>query len=471
MGKVVGIATALLALAVIFVMVTEGRNIGALYYVFRSLPMLSQAAWATIVLISLALIVTAIWLAFSVMEERQVAQALELRLGGVRGGVQELARTQVDAEAAIHRLARSDPEDAMAALRQRLTEAERFAQVQQSRNEATDLQSRLDEIRAQQQALQSRLAPVLETRRSIERGFSELDARQKDIDRTLDELASGDDAVAVDVSLRNMLDFVRRSHVRCNDIEHAAKVVTGLKEDYTDIATRLVPFAAVDGGIASRLRDLRAAGDALMRDIEGLQQTAEGPLTERLQKFADEKSALDARVSTLNNEFSQLANLRKDVSNLFGNFHHALDVLSIARRGDNTADIDARTEELKTFIEATQSHIDEIEQKMVVFGQLKVKLGEVQSRLVPLEAEKNGVVTVIDDLRETRDGLAARIRRMEESDEGDLVTRVKKFTDSKRELEERVSMLNDQFLKLATIRKDIAGLFERLSTAVSTSAN
>ena len=38
-------------------------------------------------------------------------------------------------------------------------------------------------------------------------------------------------------------------------------------------------------------------------------------------------------------------------------------------------------------------------------------------------------------------------------------------------MEERVALLNDQFLKLAAIREDIAGLFQKLSSAVSASAD
>ena len=171
------------------------------------------------------------------------------------------------------------------------------------------------------------------------------------------------------------------------------------------------------------------------------------------------------------NEFSKLATLRKDIGGLFAGFNRALDVLAMARRGDSAADVDARTEELKTFIDATQAHIDEIEHRIVIFGQLRTKLGEVQSRLIPLESEKGGVVSVIDELKEIRDKIAMRIRRMEESDEGDLTERMRKFTDSKRELEERVTMLNEQFLKLAEIREDIAGLFQKLSSAVSASAS
>ena len=61
------------------------------------------------------------------MRQQQAASALELRLGGVRQGVRELTRSQVAAEASVHQLARTDPEDAIGAVAQRLTEAERLA--------------------------------------------------------------------------------------------------------------------------------------------------------------------------------------------------------------------------------------------------------------------------------------------------------------------------------------------------------
>jgi chromosome segregation ATPase len=108
---------------------------------------------------------------------------------------------------------------------------------------------------------------------------------------------------------------------------------------------------------------------------------------------------------------------------------------------------------------------------MVVFGQLKARLGELQSRLVPLENNESGVVSLIEQLRDVRDRLVSKIRHIEHDDEGDLAERVRKFSETKRELEERVSGLADQFAKLASIRKDIAGLFEKLSSAVSASSN
>ena len=168
-----------------------------------------------------------------------------MRLAGVREGVKGLVKTQAGADADMHSLARTDPEDGIAALQQRLTEAERFTQVQQSRNEASDLQSRVDYLRGQQQALKERLVPVLEKRRSIEQLFMELEGHQNDIDRTLNEIASGDAAIALDVGLKDMMEFVRRSNSRCDDIEAAAKLMAGLREDYAELRQ---PARSLRGG-------------------------------------------------------------------------------------------------------------------------------------------------------------------------------------------------------------------------------
>jgi uncharacterized coiled-coil DUF342 family protein len=92
-------------------------------------------------------------------------------------------------------------------------------------------------------------------------------------------------------------------------------------------------------------------------------------------------------------------------------------------------------------------------------------------RLHPLQAEEGGVANLVGEVREIRDWLFAKIRQIEEDEDGGLAERVKKFSETKRELEERVSNLTEQFSKLATIRKDITGLFEKLSGAVNTSAN
>jgi chromosome segregation ATPase len=268
-----------------------------------------------------------------------------------------------------------------------------------------------------------------------------------------------------------MTDFVRQSHERCDEIERASQVIAGLQEDYAGLQARLAPFAAAEDGVVRRVKELSATRDRLVEDIGALEQTPQGPLAERVQKFANESKQLDDRLAQLNAQFAKLATLRMDLAGLFANFNRALDVLSETTEERGAGDIDARVEELATFIEATQAHLDDIERRAVAFAQLKTKLGDLQSRLVPLDAAEGGVANLIEELKDVRDRLFAKIRQIEEDDDGGLAERVKKFTETKRELEKRVSSLTEQFSKLATIRKDIAGLFEKLSSAVNASAN
>ncbi len=467
MAKFIGTCVVLFVLAVGLIVVNQPQDMAALFEAFRSEPLAQKLAWFLVVLIPLALIPSALWLTDALMRQRRANEALELRLGGVRQGAREVTKVQVDADAAAHHLARTDPEGAIGAVNERLVEAERTAQVQESRNEIGDLQSRVDELRARQQALRDRLVPVLEKRRAIEQLFADLDSRESDIDRSLAEIVGGDDATAIEVRLNNLMEFVRRSHERCDDIEQAAKTVGSLKEDFGALRTRLEPHAAAQDGIKRRIRDLDEARDRLAADIEALQQTPQGSLDGRVQAFADDKKKLEDGVANLDMQLSRLASLRTDVEGLSTKFDRALDVVSSAAAGD----AEARLAELAQFVKATQVRLDEIERGMATVGQLQVRLGELQTRLIPLEASDGGVADLITRVASIRDRLIAKIATIEADENGDLATRVNKFVETKKELESRVATVTEQFSKLATIRSDIAGLFDKLSNAAETSSN
>ena len=467
MVKFVGICVVVFVIAAGFIVLSQAGDIAALFEAFRAEPLAQKLAWLTAALAALALIPTSLWLGDALVRQRKAVDALELRLGGVQQGVRGLARSQVDADAAVHHLARTDPEAAIGALTQRLAEAERIAQVQASRNEIGDLQAKVDELRAQQERLQERLVPVLAQRQSIERVFAELDRRENDIDRMLAEIAGADDATAIAVRLENLAEFVHRGHERCDEIEQAAKTVAGLKQDYTELRARLAPYAVAKDGIKRRLKDLDDARGRLTAEIDALQQTPQGNLAARLQAFADDKKKLDDGVANLDLQFSRLATLRKDVEGLSGNFDRVLGTLSMSDAGD----ADARVAELAQFVKATQARFDDIERNMAAIGQLRAKLGDLQSKLAPLESEDGGVADLIGQVGDIRDRLVAKIERIEADEHGDLAARVNTFIETKQELEKRVSTVTEHFSKLATIRNDIAGLFDKLSNAADTSSN
>jgi chromosome segregation ATPase len=469
MGKFVVGCAVIFVLALGYIVLIQAQDIAALFEAFRAEPLAHKLAWFLIVLITLALIPAALWLCDQLIRQRRAADALELRLGGVRQDVRELARSQVYAEASVHQLARTDPEDAIGAMQQRLSEAERLAQVQTSRNEIGDLQARVDDVRGQQKALRKRLVPVLEKRRSIDQLFADLDGRQSDIDHALAEIAGGDDALALDVRLKDLTEFVKTSHERCDEIERASKTIAGLKEDYAGLRVRLEPYAAVEDGVTRRVRELSEARDQLAAAIESLQQTPQGSLAARVSAFADDKKKLDDGVAHLDLQFSRLATLREDVERLFENFDRALDALSIS--DEAAGDGDARVEEVSAFVKATQTQLDNVENKLLVFGQLKTRLGDLQSRLIPLESKDGGVADIVAQVGDIRDRLVARIKHLEEDEQGNLGERVKALAETKQQLEKRVATVTEHFSKLATIRNDITGLFNKLSNAADASSN
>ncbi len=454
-------------LAVGFVVVSHAQDFAALFEAFRSEPLTQKLAWFVIVLVPLALIPSAIWLCDAVIRQRKAADELEMRLGGIRQAARELGNNQVETDAAIHHLARTDPETAIGDVTARLAEAERVLHVQQSRNEVGDLQAKVDALRIEQQALRERLVPALEKRRSIEQLFAELDSREADIDRALSEIASGDDAIAIDVRLKQLMDFVTKSHERCDEIERASKTVASLKEDFGGLRDRLMPFVAAEDGIARRLRELNEARDRLTGDIEALQKTPQGSLDARVQAFADDKIKIDGGVANLDLQFSKLASLRGDVEGVSAKLDRALDRLVRPEDGDAKD----RVASVSEFISATQIRFDEIERTMGLLGELRAKLGELQSRMVPMEASDGGVADLVAQVKDIRDRLIAKIDNIEADEDGDLATRVKDFIKTKQELEKRVSGVTDNFSKLATIRKDISGLFDKLSNAADTSSN
>ena len=461
MAKFVGICVVLFVLAVGLVVVNQPQDMAALFGAFRSESLAQKLAWFLVVLIPLLLIPSALWLVDALLRQQRANAALELRLGGVRDGVRELTKLQIDADAAMHHLARTDPEAALGAVTQRLAEAEGAAQVQESRNEIGDLQSQVDELRGRQQVLRERLVPVLEKRRSIERLFADLESRENDIERSLAEIASGDDATAIEMRLNNMMEFVRRSHERCDEFDHAAKAIGSLKDDFIELRTRLEPHAAEQDGIKRRVRDLGEAQEKLAANIDALQQTPQGSLAARVQAFADDKKKLEDGVGDLEMQLSRLTMLRKDVEGVSVNFDRALDLVSASGAGN----ADGRLAELSQFVKATQTRLDEIERNMTTVGQLQARLNDLQSRLVPLESSDGGVADLIARVAEVRDRLAAKIERIEADENGDLATRVNAFLETKQELEKRVSTVNEHFSKLASIRNDIAGLFDKLSSA------
>jgi hypothetical protein len=101
--------------------------------------------------------------------------------------------------------------------------------------------------------------------------------------------------------------------------------------------------------------------------------------------------------------------------------------------------------------------------------QLKRALGVLQERLAPLEQnEHGGVKNLIKAVHDIRDQLVASVDRLDRDGEANLAERVTKLTESRQQLEERVSSLLGEFSKLDSIHKDINGLLAKLGNEIKT---
>ena len=118
-------------------------------------------------------------------------------------------RTQEHFDAAVQHLVDSDPEEAISSLQKKLTETEQRAVLQQSRNEAVDLQDRIGDIRRRQKALRETVGVKAEQRRVMEPVFGELRDRQRQLERSLTELEVDDNKNSVAVRLKNWMATYR----------------------------------------------------------------------------------------------------------------------------------------------------------------------------------------------------------------------------------------------------------------------
>ena len=111
------------------------------------------------------------------------------------------------------------------------------------------------------------------------------------------------------------------------------------------------------------------------------------------------------------------------------------------------------------------SRCQEIEYSMPDLSDLKQKLAALETRLVPLDDKDTGVVGMLKVLSGAGDRLAAAVARLEQEDGVGLQQRIRELSETKRELEERITSLFAQFSAIETIHKDINGLFAKLSQA------
>jgi chromosome segregation ATPase len=234
-------------------------------------------------------------------------------------------------------------------------------------------------------------------------------------------------------------------------------------------------------GLEGSQKDADSAADYLARTdpelaIKSLQQRLV-KTEQTAQQTRNDAGDLLARVEDLQNQqkafretLAGAIGKRRSIEQLFAELQRSQEDIErmLADIEGNGANLQDRVQTLTQSINGTNPRFDEIERSMEILIQLKKGLGVLQARIEPLEQnEHGGVNNLIKAVHDLRDQLVARVDLLDREGGVTLADRVAKLAETKRELDACVSGLLDQFFKLDTIHKDMAGLFAKLSKEIN----
>src|SRR5438270_5892179 len=125
------LTSGILAFAATYELVALHYQPAALVALFWSLPVSRQISWTVIGLAPIALMLFALVQHCRLIARRKAADALEMRLRGVRLDVLKGEQDQIGLERAAEYLGRSDPESALNGLQGRIASTEQAIQFHQ----------------------------------------------------------------------------------------------------------------------------------------------------------------------------------------------------------------------------------------------------------------------------------------------------------------------------------------------------
>jgi chromosome segregation ATPase len=304
------------ALAIALAFIVWDSNLDVLATVFLSQPGPNQIAWMIVLAASLLLLWLALWQSEMLSKQRKVVKTLEHRLRGVGQNVHRLEAGQSNLELAENYLLRTDPEDAISAIDERLGRAEQVVQSQHLRNEADDLQARMEELKERQEALKAKLGATVGKRQVIEKFFSSLSSSQHDIEATLSITETDRDGETLEERIRALTEFVTLTTSRFEAIERSMQSVVRLKEEFDAFQSRLTPLTNSQSGVKALLHGLLHGSAQLSAMIDALDRDEESTLSARVKQISESKRELSERVARLVEQFATLDTNYKDINAL-----------------------------------------------------------------------------------------------------------------------------------------------------------
>ncbi|MGY8710851.1 hypothetical protein RAD16_34400 [Bradyrhizobium sp. 18BD] len=441
-----------------------GYDIAHLPALFGSLPMPQRVTTGAVTAVGLALIGATAW---RLSRQDRRLDTLRDRLKKTREDVVVAHALQNHLDATVQHLIESDPREAVSALHDKLGETEQRALLQQGRNESTDMHDQLAEIRRRQQALRETVGKVADQRRAVEPVFTEIRDRQNQLERSLHDLETDDRKNNLADRQRDIARDISALLGRVNAVQDTFAMLNQYKEDLAKSHAELVPLRSSDAGINALISELGLSHDRLAKSIDELETGGEAPLGTRVETLSKNKIEIEQRLARIDDSFNILKSIRLDFEELGqrqAQLERSLADVETDPDGKTLAD---RQNALNEFVLQSRRRLGALQETVTTLNTFKAELSKSQADLVPLKAPVFGIEALIAEVGTTRDLLAKTVSEIEANGDVTLASRVDALTRSKREVEDRLVRIFDNFNALDALRKDIGGIFSTIRNSLN----
>ncbi|MDA9492169.1 hypothetical protein [Bradyrhizobium sp. CCBAU 11361] len=454
----------LLAAIVLLVQQAFGYDLTHLPALLAGLPMSQRIATGALPAVALALIGATAW---RLSRQDRRLGTLRDRLKKTREDVVAAHALQNHLDATVQHLIESDPREAVSALHDKLGETEQRARLQHGRNESTDMHDQLAEIRRRQQGLREMVGKVAEQRRAVEPVFTEIRDRQNQLERSLHDLETDDRKNNLADRLKDIARDVSTLLSRVNTVQDIFATLNQYKEDLAKSHAELVPLRSTDAGINAVISELGLSHDRLAKSIDELETGGEAPLGRRVEALSKNKIEIEQRLARIDDSFNILKAIRLDFEELGqrqAQLERSLADVEIDADGKTLPD---RQNALNDFVIQSRQRLGALQETLATLNAFKTELSKSQADLVPLKAPVFGIEALIAEVGTTRDLLATTVGEIEANGGVPLASRVDALTKSKREVEDRLARIFDNFNALDALRKDIGGIFSTIRNSLN----
>ncbi len=443
-----------------------GYDLGRLTTHFFELPAGQRWAAATIVVMAVALIGTSIFLSLRMSRQGENLRLLRARMKSARDDMVVAHGLQNHFDGVVQHLVDSTPQQAIAELQKRLVETEQKVALQQSQNEATDIEEQLDDIRRRQQTLRETVGEVAERRRVTEPVFAEIKDRQRQPERSLSKLEVDDNKHNLADRLQEIGGEVLAIQKRLAVLQESLTSLNRYKEDLDKSNAELGPLQAQGVGIYAVIDELRPAYEQLNKRIDEFETRDNETISSRVEALSRNKVEIEQKVARLDDCFNILETLSLDFGELKQRQTHLERSIAEVETDPSGKSLIDRQNALNEFVLAARLRLSTLESSFTTLNRFKQELTKAQADLVPLQAPEFGIESMISEVHGIREVVLKTLTEIEQHGENGLGFRMEQLATSKREIDERLSQVFEHFASLDTIRKDISGIFMSIRSAL-----